>query len=49
MEKVYGEVDVTWSSIENRYKYSKTVWIMRSNGIPVYTLLDEDGNRIKIC
>jgi S-adenosylhomocysteine hydrolase len=41
MEKVYGEADVTWSSIEKCYSYDKVVWSVDKNGIPVYALLDK--------
>lgn len=48
MERKYSEVDVTWSSIEKDYQYDKVVWTRMSNGIPKFTLLDDNGNRIYI-
>jgi len=42
------ETDTTWSSIEGRYSYSKVVWNFQKNGIPVFTLLDENGDKISI-
>ena len=48
MESKYSEEDVTWSSIESKYDYSKVVWRMCNNGIPVYSLFDEDGKKIEI-
>ena len=48
MDRKYSEVDLTWSSVENHYDYSKVVWHMRPNGIPVYTLFDKDNKKIEI-
>jgi hypothetical protein len=48
MGRKYSEVDVTWSSIEKNYQYSKVVWCMRNNGIPTYTLIGENGEKINI-
>lgn len=48
MLKKYSEEDITWSSIEKYIKYDKVVWHMRSNGIPIFTLMDKNGKRIKI-
>ena len=48
MHKVYNEVEVTWSSIEKFYSYVKVNWEMNKSGIPVYTLFDEEGNKISI-
>jgi S-adenosylhomocysteine hydrolase len=48
MEKVYGEADVTWSSIEKYYSYDKVTWSVDKNGIPVYSLLGENNQKIKI-
>ena len=48
MEKVYGEADITWSSIEKYYSYDKVAWSVDKNGIPAYALLDKDSQRIKI-
>lgn len=45
---MYNETDVTWSSIEKCYSYGKVVWYTQSNGIPRYTLFDEDGNKINV-
>lgn len=45
---MYSEVDLTWSSIERHYKYSKVDWHMGKNGIPIYTLIDMDGKKIEI-
>ena len=46
MRQIYNEVDVTWSSVEKKYPYTKVEWSTRSNGIPLYTFLDE--NRMKL-
>ena len=48
MERIYGEEDITWSSVEGHYDYVKVVWSMRKNGIPVYSLIDENDNKIDI-
>ena len=48
MERKYSEVDVTWSSVERCYQYHKVIWTTRSNGIPKYTLLDENDRKIII-
>ena len=48
MKKVYNETDITWSSIEKDFMYDKVNWSIRSNGIPVYTLYDERGNKIEV-
>ena len=45
---MYGEEDITWSSIEKYYKYNKVVWHTCDNGIPMYTFMDEKGNKIKV-
>lgn len=43
-----SEADVTWSSIEKDYDYAKVIWRMCKNGIPVYALLNENGEKIEI-
>jgi hypothetical protein len=48
MGKMYDETDLTWSSVERYYKYDKVTWSIRKNGIPVYTLEDKNGKKIKI-
>ena len=48
MNKMYDETDLTWSSVERYYDYDKVVWYVRENGIPVYSLLDNEGKKIKI-
>lgn len=48
MERVYSEGDLTWSSIERLYEYSRVVWYTEKNGIPRYVLFDEDNKRIEI-
>ena len=45
---MYSEVDVTWASIEKKYDYDKVTWKTLSNGIPIYSLFDADGKKIKI-
>jgi hypothetical protein len=45
---MYSEKDLTWSSIENNYKYNKVIWFTQKNGIPVYALFDENGEKIDI-
>jgi hypothetical protein len=44
----YSEEDVTWSSIEKDIRYKTVIWSTDKNGIPKYTFMDENGNRIKI-
>jgi hypothetical protein len=48
MGKIYSEEDVTWSSIERYYDYSKAVWSVGKDGIPRYVLLDENHDRINV-
>ena len=48
MERIYSEGDITWSSIERHYDYSKVRWNTQKNGIPIYALFDEDDNKIDI-
>lgn len=48
MNKMYDETDLTWSSVEKYYNYEKTIWSVRGNGIPVYTLIDENNKKITI-
>lgn len=48
MEKSYSEEKVAWSSIEKYIPYSKVIWKMRKNGIPIYVFLDEEGKKIDI-
>ena len=45
---MYSEVDLTWSSMERLYDYSKVVWSVGKEGISRYTLLDKDGKKIEI-
>ena len=45
---MYSEMDITWSSIEKHYKYNKVMWNAQKNGIPIYTLFDENDNKIEI-
>jgi len=45
---MYSETDITWSSIEKYYPYSKVNWFVEKNGIPRYVLLDENGEKINI-
>ena len=48
MERIYGEDDVTWSSIEKDISYAKVIWSRHNNGISKYTLFDENNKRIKV-
>jgi hypothetical protein len=48
MRQIYNEVDVTWSSVEKKYPYSRVEWSTRSNGMPLYTLLDENYKKIEV-
>ena len=48
MDRKYSEADLTWSSVEKNYDYSNVIWHMETNGIPVYTLFDNDYNKIEI-
>jgi hypothetical protein len=45
---MYSEVDLTWSSIEKFYNYSKVVWSVGKEGISRYTLLDENNRKIEV-
>ena len=45
---MYNEKDITWSSIEKYYNYSKVKWSIQKNGIPKYTFFDENDNEIEI-
>jgi hypothetical protein len=45
---MYTEKDLTWSSIEKKYDYSKVQWRTEKNGIPSFVLYGEEGNRINI-
>lgn len=47
MNKMYSEVNVTWSTIENLYEYAKTKWTMDGNGIPRFVFLNQNGDKIK--
>lgn len=49
MNKIYNETDLTWSSVEKYYDYERVIWSVRENGIPVYTLEDNNGKKIKLC
>lgn len=44
----YSEADITWSSIEKYIEYSQVAWTCAKNGIPKYTFMDENGNKIKV-
>ena len=48
MDRIYSEGDITWSSIEKDISYSKVVWSIQDNGIPIYALLDGEGEKIGI-
>ena len=48
MGKFYGEDDITWSAIEKIVPYSKVVWHMGKNGIPMYKLFDENNKKLDI-
>ena len=48
MSKVYSEEDIAWSSIEKYVPYDKVVWSVRRNGIPVYSFIGENGDKISI-
>lgn len=48
MDRIYSEKDLTWSSVEKYYQYDKVVWSVMENGIPVYTLVDENNKKIKV-
>ena len=45
---MYSEVDLTWSSTEGYYKYDKVTWSMSKDGIPRFSLIDENGEKISI-
>ena len=38
--------DVTWSSIEKYYSYDKVIWKTDKSGIPRFSLVDGEGNKI---
>ena len=48
MSRIYSEEDITWSSIEKYIPYSNVCWTTNKNGISIYKLFDEEGNRIYI-
>jgi hypothetical protein len=48
MANVYGELDVTWASIEKYVDYCSVMWSTDKNGIPMYVFLDEDGKKIDV-
>ena len=48
MGKVYSESDITWSSIEKDVPYSKVIWSVSKDGIPRYTFLNENNERIEV-
>lgn len=48
MDRKFTEDSVTWSSIEKYIPYSKVCWSTNKNGISIYVLLDENGNKIDI-
>ena len=48
MERRFSEVDVTWASIEKKIPYTTVEWRVKNNGIPVYTFLDINHNKIDI-
>lgn len=45
---MYSEVDLTWSSMERLYDYSRATWTTERNGIPRYTFFDKNGKQIEI-
>ena len=45
---MYSEVDLTWSSMERLYDYSRVTWTTERNGIPRYTFFDKNGKQIEI-
>ena len=48
MGKFYSEDDITWATIEKIVPYSKVVWHMGKNGIPMYKLFDENNKKLDI-
>lgn len=48
MKRIYGEDDVTWSSIEKYIPYAKVTWFKNKVGIYTYKLLDENDKKINI-
>lgn len=46
MNIVYSGNNVTWSSIEKDIPYTKVVWSMGSDGIPIFILINEN-NQVK--
>lgn len=40
MEKIYSENIVTWSSIEKDVPYTKVIWTVGKDGIPIYTFIN---------
>ena len=45
---MYKEKDVTWSSIEKYYSYSKVNYYTEKNGISNFILYGDNGNKIDI-
>ena len=48
MGRIYGEDDITWSSIEKYIPYAKVTWFKNKVGIYTYKLLDENDKKINI-
>ena len=39
MENVYSGNGITWSSIEKDVPYTKVIWSIGKDGIPIYTFI----------
>jgi len=37
---MYSEKDITWSSIEKDVPYTKVIWTVGKDGIPIYTFIN---------
>jgi len=48
MGRIYGEDDVTWSSIEKYIPYAKVEWSINKHGISTYKLINEDDKKIDV-
>jgi hypothetical protein len=48
MSRKYSEADITWSSIEKYVPYKEVIWGIEKNGIPLYTMYNDNGGKIDI-
>lgn len=48
MGRIFSEEDITWSSIEKHIPYKKVLWTVQKNGIPAYTFVNENDEKMDI-